>query len=43
MLMRGPNQGFGGPVLYFAVLLGSGAMLVSLVVLVLLRERDFRR
>ncbi|MCZ7438701.1 hypothetical protein O7598_19980 [Micromonospora sp. WMMC241] len=43
LLMRGPNHGSGGPVLYFAVLFGSGAMLVASVVLILLRARDRRR
>lgn len=43
MLMSGPNYGFGGPLVYFAVLFGSGAMLVSSVVLMLLRRRDRRR
>ncbi|SCG72757.1 hypothetical protein [Micromonospora humi] len=43
LVMRGPHHGFGGPVLYFAVLSGSGAMLVSSVVLILLRARDRRR
>jgi hypothetical protein len=40
MLMRGPNHGFGGPVLYFVVLGGAGALLATSVVLMLLRRRD---
>ncbi|MFI5836224.1 hypothetical protein ACIA5A_21370 [Micromonospora sp. NPDC051300] len=43
LVMRGPDHGFGGPLLYFAVLSGCGAMLVSSVVLILLRVRDRRR
>lgn len=40
MLMTGSNQGFGGPVLYFVVLGGSGALLVLSIVLLLLRGRS---
>lgn len=43
MLMRGPNHAFGGLVLYFAVLSGSGAMLVSSVVLMLLHMARSRQ
>jgi hypothetical protein len=43
LLMRGPNQGFGGPVLYFSVLCGSGALLVSSMFLMLVAGRDRRR
>ena len=39
LLSRGPNHGFGGPVLYFAVLGGSGALLVLSIALLLLRGR----
>lgn len=39
LLMRGRNHGFGGPVLYFVVLVGSGALLVLSIALLLLRGR----
>lgn len=40
VLMSGPNRALGGPALYFVVLLGSGAMLVLSIMLMLLRGRD---
>jgi hypothetical protein len=43
MLLRGPHQGLGGPVLYFAVLVGSGAMLVLSIVLLRLPGRGRHR
>lgn len=39
LLMRGPNEGFGGPVLYFAALSSSGVLLTSSIVLLLWQSR----
>ena len=38
LLMGSPNHGFGGPVLYFAVLCGSGALLVLSIISLVLRN-----
>ncbi|MET8832972.1 hypothetical protein ABZV78_03520 [Micromonospora sp. NPDC004540] len=39
LLFSGPGHRFGGPVLYFVVLCGSGALLVLSIALLVLRHR----
>ena len=39
LLLRGPNDGFGGPVPYFLVLFGSGALIAVAGGLLLARGR----
>lgn len=40
LLFSGPGHRFGGPVLYFVALCGSGALLVLSIALVVLRHRS---
>ena len=39
LLGNGPSHRFGGPILYFVALAGSGALLVLSIVLLVLRDR----
>lgn len=40
LLLSGPGNRLGGPVLYFVVLCGSGALLVLAIVLLVVRRRS---